>query len=127
MYAHEKNGNPAPGQAFRVSGHRASGQPPRTRDNPDHQSDQPLIIVVEPVGHRGRFRARLGGRIIVSQAGNLFFDAARALITEGCDPAVTLIVRHAGAATDALIARQPGAAERTGEAVRARRGGGGEA
>jgi hypothetical protein len=95
----------AAGSGARVSGHCASAQPARPQDNTDRQSDPPLVVLVETVDRRSRFRARLGDRIIVESSRQPFFDAARALITEGCDPAVMLIMRHAGAATDALIAK----------------------
>jgi hypothetical protein len=110
----------AAGSGARVSGHCASAQPARPQDNTDRQSDPPLVVLVETVDRRSRFRARLGDRIIVESSRQPFFDAARALITEGCDPAVMLIMRHAGAATDALIAKVGVAARLT---IREDRGG----
>jgi hypothetical protein len=98
-----------------LQGVGASGQPARPRDNPDHQSDQPLVIVVEPVGHRGRFGARLEGRVLVASSRTPFCDAARVLLAEGVDPATRIVMRHAGSATDALSATVSGAAQLTVE------------
>jgi hypothetical protein len=104
---------PAAGGGARVSGHCASGQPARPQDNTGRQSDPPLAILVETVDRRGWFRARLGDRIIVESSKQPFFDAARVLMAEGCDPAITLIMWHAGAATDALTAKVGAAARLT--------------
>jgi hypothetical protein len=69
-----------------------------------------IVLVVEPIGHGGRFRARLDGRLIVASSRQPFLDAARVLIVEGCDPASRLAMRHTGSATDALIAKVGAAA-----------------
>jgi hypothetical protein len=106
---------PAAGGGARVSEHCASRPPARPRDNPDHQSDQPLVIVVEPVGHRGRFQARLDGGVLVASSRTPFCDAARALLAEGVDPATRIMMRHAGSATDALTATVAVAAKLTVE------------
>jgi hypothetical protein len=106
---------PATGGGARVSGQCASEQPAPPRDNPDLRSNQPLVIVVEPVGHRGRFRARLDGRVVVASSRTPFCDAARALLAEGIDPATRIVMRHAGSATDALTATVAVAAKLTVE------------
>jgi hypothetical protein len=91
-------------------GARVSGQQPaRAPDNPD--SNQPLVIVVEPVGHRGRFQARVDGRVLVASSRTPFCDAARALLAEGVDPAARIEMRHAGSSTNALASTVGGAAK----------------
>jgi hypothetical protein len=106
---------PAAGGGARVSGHRASGQPARPQVNPHHQSDQPLVIVVEPIGHRGRFRARRDGRVLVASSRTPFCDAARALLADGVASATRIVMRHADSATDALSATVAVAAKLTVE------------
>jgi hypothetical protein len=99
----------------RVLGHRASGQPARPQNNLHHRSEQPLVIIVDPVGHRGRFRAQLDERVLVASSRTPFCDAARVLVAEGFDPATRIAMRHAGSATDALTATVGGAAQLTVE------------
>jgi hypothetical protein len=103
-FTNSRNHHRAQGWGARVSGQCASEQPACPRDNPDLHSNQPLVIVVEPVGHRGRFRGRLDGRVVVASSRTPFCDSARALIAEGVDPAIRIVMRHAGSATDALTA-----------------------
>jgi hypothetical protein len=88
----------------RVSGQRASEQP-----------DQPPVIVVEPVGHRGRFQARLDGRVLVASSRTPFCDTARVLLADGVDPAARIVMRHACSSTDALTSTVGGAAKLTVE------------
>jgi hypothetical protein len=104
---------PAAGGGARVSGHCASGQPARPQNNLDHQSDQPHVIVVEPVGRRGRFRAKLDGGVLVTSSRTPFCDAARVLLAEGVDPTARILMRHAGAFADALTSTVAGAAKLT--------------
>jgi hypothetical protein len=99
----------------RVSGHRASGQPARPQNNLHHRPEQPLVIIVDPVGHRGRSRAQLDGRVLVASSRTPFCDAARVLVAEGFDPATRIVMRHAGSATNALTATMGGAAQLTVE------------
>jgi hypothetical protein len=94
---------------------QCASEPARPRDNPDHRSEQPLVIVVEPVGHRGRFGATLDGRVLVASSRTPFCDAARVLLAEGVDPATRIVMRHAGSATGALSATVSGAAQLTVE------------
>jgi hypothetical protein len=70
-----------------------------SRDNPDPHRDQPLVIVVEPVGHRDRYCATIGGRLIVSASAQPFLDAARILVGEGHDVNAVLEMRRPGAAS----------------------------
>jgi hypothetical protein len=58
-----------------------------------------VLIIIEPVGHRGRFRARLvgGGRIISRSSRQPFLDAARVLVAEGHSPCAVLETRRPGA------------------------------
>src|SRR5207247_5891328 len=63
------------------------------------------LIVVEPIGHRGKFAARLDGRLLVRSSRTPFCDAARVLLAERGDPSSTIVMRHAGSATDSLRAR----------------------
>jgi hypothetical protein len=105
--------SPSSGADRRSYSRRIPMQPARPRDDPEHQSEQPLLIVVEPVGHRGRFRAGLDGRVLVASSRTPFCDAARALLTEGFDAAT--LMRHAGSATNALTATMGGAAQSTVE------------
>jgi hypothetical protein len=46
------------------------------------ESHPPLIIVVEPVGHRGRYCGTIGGWLIVSASAQPFLDVARLLVGE---------------------------------------------
>jgi hypothetical protein len=80
----------------------------------DHQ-DQSLVIVVDPFGHRGWFRAQLDGRVLVASSRTPFFDAARVLLAEGVEPAIQIVMRHVGSATDALTGTVGGAAKLTVE------------
>jgi len=74
----------------------------------------PLVLVVTPAinakGLRASsvrgplFDARLDGRLLVSRSTQPLFDACRALIAEGVDPATPIVMRHAGSDTDALRA-----------------------
>jgi hypothetical protein len=72
----------------------ASGAPGHDDDRSAHQ--QTIVIVVEAVGRRGRFRAHLDGRVIVAASTQPFLDAARILIASGCDPGAVLEMRHQG-------------------------------
>ncbi len=72
-------------------------------DRSAHQ--QTIVIVVEPVGRRGRFRARLDGRVIVAASTQPFLDAARILIARGCDPSAVMEMHHQG--TTAFAMRGP--------------------
>jgi hypothetical protein len=99
----------------RVSGQCASEQPARPRVKPDLRSNQPLVIVVEPVGHRGRFRAGLDGRVLVASSRTPFCDAARVLLADGVAPPTRIVLRHANSATDALTATMAVAAKLTVE------------
>jgi hypothetical protein len=92
-------------------GTRVSGQ--CTSEQPTHP--QPLVIVVDPVGHRGRFQARFNGRVVVASSRTPFCDAARALLAEGVHPATQIVMRHVGSATDALTATVGVAAKLTVE------------
>ena len=56
-----------------------------------------VTIVIEPVGHHGRFRACVDGRVIVASTRQPFLDAARVLIGEGHDRRTILEMRRAGA------------------------------
>jgi hypothetical protein len=76
----------------------------RRPDITEPQAKQHLLIV-EPVGRRGKFAARLDGRLLVRSSRTPFLDAARALIAEGVDPSTVLVTRHAGSEVDALRAR----------------------
>jgi hypothetical protein len=77
--------------------------------DPAAATGSPLVITVESDGH-GRFRTTVNGSPVIKWSRTPFFDAARVLIAEGCDPAATLIMRHAGPATDALVAEISAAA-----------------
>jgi hypothetical protein len=72
----------------------ASGARGLDDDRSAHQ--QTIVIVVEPVGHRGCFLARLDERVIVAASSTPFFDAARILIARGYDPGVVLEMRRVG-------------------------------
>jgi hypothetical protein len=78
-------------------------------------SNQPLVIVVDPVGHRGRFRGRLDGRVLVASSRTPFCDAARVLLAEGVASATRIVMRHAGSTTDAVTATLSAAAKLTVE------------
>jgi hypothetical protein len=56
------------------------------KDNPDRHCDQPLVIVVEPVEHLGRYCATIGGRLIVSPSSQPLLDAGRILVSGGHSP-----------------------------------------
>jgi hypothetical protein len=75
-------------------------------------SEPQIVIAVEPVG-RGRFRSKVDGRVLVRSSGQPFVDSARALIGEGCDPAIMLVMRHRGSPIDALVAEVGAAAKST--------------
>jgi hypothetical protein len=65
-----------------------------------------VAIVVEAIGCRGEFEARLtyNGRIIVASSRQPFLDSARTLLDEGFLPSVEIQFWHRGADTWALRA-----------------------
>jgi hypothetical protein len=69
-------------------------------DNPAAAGPSPVVITVKSAG-QGRFRATLNSRTVIKGSRTAFFDAARILIAESCDPAATLTY----SATDALVAK----------------------
>src|ERR1700716_1860295 len=63
-----------------------------------------LTIVVEPCSP-GNYAARLDGDDHILCASRCpFLDAARCLIEQGCNPMITLVMRHAGQTVDSLRA-----------------------
>jgi hypothetical protein len=64
-------------------------------------------VIVSPAARAGHFDARLDrhNAMLVISSRTPFCDSARALIREGADSAATLVMRHQGAAHDALRAR----------------------
>ena len=61
----------------------------------------PIIIVVAPVG-RGRFRAQVDGRTVVTSSRQPFLAAARTLAAEGVDLLTRITMRHEGQSCYAL-------------------------
>src|SRR6516165_2163007 len=87
---------PGPTQGGRASEQRAA---PNSSAEP---SEQPLAIIVAPVG-RGRFRAWVdGGRELVRSSSTPFLSACRKLLELGYDPQQRVVMRHADADHDAL-------------------------
>lgn len=67
--------------------------------------ETPVVIIVAPVSHQGRFTASLtDGSVLVASSRQPFFEAARQLIKLGYDPATVLVVRHVGSDIDCLTA-----------------------
>lgn len=65
-----------------------------------------LVLIAAPDPQRaGHFTARLaGGNRLLARSRAPFFDAARALIADGLDPATRLTMMHSGSATESLSA-----------------------
>jgi hypothetical protein len=100
MAAHGKRpglGNPGASDADHSE---QNGPSPNTEPHVRQQ-----LLIVEPVGRRGKFAARLDGRLLVRSSRTPFCDAARALLAEGVDSSTILVMRHAGSEVDALRAR----------------------
>jgi hypothetical protein len=72
----------------------------------------PVVILVASVG-RGRFRASLDGRVLVSSTTTPLLDAARVLAGKGVDPATRIVMRHEGKDYDALTSTVAAAAKLT--------------
>ena len=53
-----------------------------------------LEIIVQPIGHRGRYEALLNGRLLTISR-TPFLSAARRLLKEGMPPATPIAMRHA--------------------------------
>jgi hypothetical protein len=76
-----------------------------------------LLIIVSACRPRAHlFEARLADRVLCVSRRPLL-DAARILLAEGCDPAVTIVMRHAGSEVYALSARLGAAAKLTVDEV----------
>ena len=66
---------------------------------------QSIIIWIYPVERcPGRYAARIEGddRVLVKKSRQPFLDAARALLREGYDPHLAMVMRHLGSSIDAL-------------------------
>jgi len=86
---------------------RVNGVVPRAAPDPTA-----ILIIIEPVGYRGRFSARLDdGSVLVTASKQPFVDAARRLVGLGYDPTTVLVMRHTGSDTDALTGRIGAAAK----------------
>jgi hypothetical protein len=86
---------------------RVNGVAPRAAPDPTA-----ILIIIEPVGYRGRFSARLDdGSVLVTASRQPFVDAARRLVGLGYDPTTVLVMRHTGSDTDALTGRIGAAAK----------------
>jgi hypothetical protein len=84
-------------------------------DRTDDVQHSTVVIVVSPstnaAGQRSYskrgplFDGRVDGRLVIERSPAPFCDGARTVLAEGCDPAVTLIMCHAGSDTIALKGR----------------------
>lgn len=71
------------------------------------------IEIVETPPRRGRFTARLGGRVILESSRQPLLDAARILLAGGFAPSTRIAMRHAGENHDALTSTVGAAAKLT--------------
>jgi hypothetical protein len=67
-----------------------------------HMDSTRIVILIEPVGRHGKFRATLDGRAIVAESSTPLLDAARILIAWGYNPGTVLEMHYVGAAEAAL-------------------------
>src|SRR5262249_6973706 len=72
-----------------------------------------LITITVASAGRGRFPAPWDGRVLVESSDTPFLDAARALASEGVDPATRIVMRHQGQNYDALTSTVVAAAKLT--------------
>jgi hypothetical protein len=67
--------------------------------------DKITIIVTPTTRHTSRYVVRLDGdERVLCKSITPFFDAARKLTNDGCDPSITLVMRHASSDTECLRA-----------------------
>jgi hypothetical protein len=92
-----------PTQGGRASEQRAVGKTaPLSPDSSAEPAEQPLAVIVAPVG-RGRFRAWLDcGPELVRSSSTPFLSACRKLLDLGYDAKRPAVMRHCGTNHDAL-------------------------
>jgi hypothetical protein len=109
-----KRVRPGATQGGRASEQRAVGQTaPRSPNSSAGPPEQPLAIIVAPVG-RGRFRAWLDRRPeLVRSSSTPFLSACRKLLELGYDPTRPAVMRHCGTNHDAVLSTIGAAARLT--------------